>query len=489
LTVHTKFVSDTFITVVASGLQRLRGIVLIPLFTKVLGGEVFGIWNQISVTVALFASVTEMNLHSALVRFGSGVDDKKELAQIYYKLFFLASGFSLVIVFLLISHADVVSMYVLGDVDYRQLFKVGLFLVIFQVMLSLELNYFRTIQRIAFFSTAGPITSLLELGTLALGIWSGLSLLQLLILLLLVDGGIVMILFVWIAREIGIVWPSWTRIGESLKFALPGVPLMASVWVFTYSDRYFLGHYFGPLVVGSYALAYTISDALMFFQGPVSRVLFPTASKLYNEGQGHEAWRLIHYSNKYFLSLAIPGLIAMSLFQKELYHLFWNTSSPVPSLMLIPAIGAGIILYGAFLVYSQAFYLLKKTHHLAMLWGAAAVANVLMNIPVVPRFGAVGAAITSLVSYALLFLGSYVIIRRSVIRTGQSKILLKLILATGILLVPFLIPGGVSVSLVLGAFVTCCFAFFFLLWRFSFFSNKEFLFLRQLVQAAFARKV
>jgi len=108
------------------------------------------------------------------------------------------------------------------------------------------------------------------------------------------------------------------------------------------------------------------------------------------------------YSLKYFLMLAIPSAFGLSVLARPLLYIL-STPEFVPiGSLVVPFVAAGYLLSGVFVVFSQAFVLTKKTRPIGILWLAAALLNLGLNIALVPRFGILAAAAATLVSYTLV---------------------------------------------------------------------------------------
>ena len=62
-------------------LITLSGILLIPILTKTLSIEEYGIWAQIMVTIGLVPSIVMLGLPYTMVRFLAGAEKKREYSR------------------------------------------------------------------------------------------------------------------------------------------------------------------------------------------------------------------------------------------------------------------------------------------------------------------------------------------------------------------------------------------------------------------------
>ena len=68
--------------------------------------------------------------------------------------------------------------------------------------------------------------------------------------------------------------------------------------------------------------------------------------------------------------------------------------------------------YGISYVISVGVYIQRKTSYIPILTTLAALANVGFNIVLIPRYGSMGAAVSTLLAFILLALASYVVNQR-----------------------------------------------------------------------------
>jgi O-antigen/teichoic acid export membrane protein len=84
-------------------LVNLRGLILIPILTKTLGAEGYGLWAQVIVTIALITPLVTLGLSSAMIRFLAAERDKKEIQEGFYSssvLIFFGSVLASAILFI-----------------------------------------------------------------------------------------------------------------------------------------------------------------------------------------------------------------------------------------------------------------------------------------------------------------------------------------------------------------------------------------------------
>jgi O-antigen/teichoic acid export membrane protein len=126
-------------------------------------------------------------------------------------------------------------------------------------------------------------------------------------------------------------------------------------------------------------------------------------SKYYDENNMNEVKTVLRYSLKYFLLLAIPATFGLSLLSKSILTILTTPEIALQGYLITPFIAVSAVLFGTYAVISHIIVLKKKTKITGAIWVMAAILNLGLNIVFVPYIGILGAAITTLIAFALAF--------------------------------------------------------------------------------------
>ncbi len=182
----------------------------------------------------------------------------------------------------------------------------------------------------------------------------------------------------------------------AIPFALAGI----FVKIYSYVDTLFLEAYWPKAEVGHYAVAYKLTYAFQFLPLTFVAALYPGLSAMYARGDKEALQRALHGSLRLMMLISVPLSVGLSVFSDLIPVLFgssYRTAVPilhVLSWVLIP-------IFWDFPLGS----LLNATHRArlkTMSMGIAMVVNVIANALLVPRYGGVGAAYASVISFVLL---------------------------------------------------------------------------------------
>jgi len=101
--------------------------------------------------------------------------------------------------------------------------------------------------------------------------------------------------------------------------------------------------------------------------------------------------------------LSLVSTIALELFFPPAYQ---------ASALIIPIITASYMFYGVYIIFMTGTYIRRKTWYAVVFTTTAALTNVGLNIILIPLYGSMGAAVSTLVAYVLFALIGYVVNQR-----------------------------------------------------------------------------
>ena len=381
----------------------LRGLILIPILTKTLGADAYGIWSIIMVTISLLSPLALLGLTSAMIRFLAAEKDKRKIQEGFYSVIsvvFFAGLLLSLIVFLL---ADSFAITILKDVSAAPLIKIASVVILLQALDLASLEFFRTFGRMKKYSGLMLLQTFAEVGFVAYFVLSGFGLLGAVVSLLISRGIVLLFGASFIFKEIGFRLPKFYGLKDYLKFGLPLVPAALLGWITSSSDRYLIGFFSSPQMVGIYSAAYNIGAIISFFGAPLQIILFPIISKLYEEGKDKEMKTYLAYSLKYFLLFAIPAIFGLSVLSRQLLLIMTSPEFVAQGAVILPIVAVGTLFFGLYgCIFIFILIVEKRTKLIFALVSLSAMINLFLNILFIPVYGITAAAITTLIAYFIL---------------------------------------------------------------------------------------
>ncbi len=481
MSVYKKFTKYVTLIGLINITGQLKGIIVLPIITKLLGAMDFGIWTQLRVTVNLLTPFILLDLPSSIVRFLAAEKNKEEIQEGVYSVLALVFLLASTAALFFIIFSSPISKFFQADAI---LVKIFAFVLIFECINTVMLSVLEAFQEMKKYS-AFIISQLIGELLLIIGfILSGYGLYGVIISLLIIRFITFSFLFAFIYKRIGIKIPTFSPMKKYFHFSLPSLLGSISYWVVAASDRYLIGLFLGVIFVGFYAPAYAIGSVLTFFIIPPTFILSIMLPKSFDENRMDEVKNLLRYSLKYFLLITIPSVFGLSILSKQMLVIFSTNQIADNAYFITPFIALSILFYGIACFLNQILVLAKKTKIIGALWFIAALLNLGLNILLIPRLGIISAALTTLIAYIFVFaLACYFSFKEFQFEI-EWNFIIKSITAS-VLMVFFIIllnPSGllnVLVAIILAALVYTA-----LIFLFKGVTKKEIIFFKNLIQPA-----
>ena len=386
--------------------SRLLSFIFVPFYTSVLSTEEYGTADLISTTVTLLFPFFTLIICEAIMRFAQDEDiDNEQIHTISVVVWSI--GFALLLCLSPIIH------FIKPLKEYYVL----IILYYFTYSLHTNTGYFvRGIEKVKVYSIAGVISTLLTVSLNVLFLLcfkTGISG----YLLSYIIASFIATIYMYVAAGIYKFKLHFkdldrTLLRKMLKYSLPMIPNSASWWVSNSSDRYMLIYFIGVSINGIYSVAYKIPSIISTVTS-----LFVMAWRISAvEDFGTEESRKF-YSQVFDLYITITALMTsgLLLINKPLSHLlyakdFYQAWRYVPLLLVASSFHSFSDYFGT--IYTSAY----RTKMLFYSTIAGAVGNVCLNLILIPKYGAYGAAFATLCSYIIVW----------VIRLVNSRKIMKL---------------------------------------------------------------
>ncbi len=383
--------------------NTLSGIILLPLFTKVLGVHDYGLYVQFTVTLSLIIGFANLGISYATVRFLSGEKDKRQIRDDVYSSFVLIFVSSSVISIIILILSGVISSQLFDGL--RILVYVLSLLIPIECLLWTSVLLFRAFQEIKKFAIISLIRTYLELIIIFSVVINGYGIVYIALSILIFRSALLILIIGSIVRYIGVCVPKFSKSKEYLSFGMPTVIGNLFAWAANSSDRYLIGIILGTSFVGYYNPAYSLGSMITLLMMPINFVLVSVLAKYYDENEMGLVKNIFNYSIKYFLILAIPAFFGISILSHPLLELLTTEQIARESYLVTPFIALGTLFFDiGFGIISFSLYLKKKTKIIMLNWGLTAGLNIALNFILIAKIGITGSAISMLIAYSVGFI-------------------------------------------------------------------------------------
>ncbi|MBY6276607.1 oligosaccharide flippase family protein [Symbiobacterium thermophilum] len=379
----------------ARGLPALVNFLAIALYSRLLTPDEYGTYAVVVAWVSLGNAVFFQWLRLGVLRFlpSSGEHREQLLSTV-------ALGF--VTQVLLTATVCLVLWFHQGSQE-RGLVLVGLVLLWLQAWFELNLELARAELNPVRYGLLSFLKSALGLIVGAGLVFFGFG----------VEGVLIGVIVSNLLPGLWSAFASWTRVRlylvdrkallELVRYGLPLTVTLALAYVVSTSDRLLLDWLRGPSEAGLYAVGYDLaqstSGVLMMV---INLAAYPVVVKTL-ETQGVEAAReQLCNSATILLSVAVPATAGLMLLSANIADAFVGEAFRVEAAAIIPWAALGALISGVKAYHIDlGFQLGKRT--LTQVWSVlgAAISNLVLNVLLIPNYGALGAASSAVIAYGV----------------------------------------------------------------------------------------
>ena len=419
---------NTAVFTIGSFGARIISFLLVPLYTYVLSTSEYGTLDIVTTTVQLLIPVLTLNVQDAVLRFALDSEYKKEdVIRVSLKI-------------------DIISACILGIV-----LLAGNFIHV----LPLTPNYlfFLYISHVAgavnnnltmYLKAKKKVVNLTVWGLINTLVTCLFNLVLLLVLKLGVNGYMISYASGTIIADIGMLTtagvladiknsrPNPTLRRAMLAYGIPLVLNSIAWWINNASDRYILTYFCGTAVNGIYSVSYKIPSILAIIQTIFYSAWSVSAITEYDKDDTDGFIGNVYTA---YGSISIVGCSVIMLFNiaiaKVLYAKdFFQAWEFVPFLLV------GTAFNGLGHFHGSIFSARKLTKEISLTTLIGALTNTILNFIFIPQFGALGAAIATMIGYFSVWIARTIRLRNIIkmrVKWEKHSICLFILVVQGLI--------------------------------------------------------
>ncbi|OGF16956.1 MAG: hypothetical protein A2W00_11000 [Candidatus Eisenbacteria bacterium RBG_16_71_46] len=385
-------------------LPRMTGILTVPIITRLFPPEVFGTYALVMANVAVLNSAALTGIGSSLLRFlPERAGDPEGEGDLLSTLITISLG-----ICVMISVGGLVVLHIFSEPIGRRfevLMAVGFVLFTTNGLFGLVSLVLRSAGKAGIFSTIQLVSGY---GGLALG------LLLVLVFKFGIEGLLIGNVFTGIVG-IGLAWPAAMagrrvvpgRLSRAVLRQIMGFAFYISLgnaayWLLSFSDRWLLRLMRGAEEVGLYAASYDLTGkTTQLFVVAFGLALAPLSIATW-EGSGRRITEhLLAASTRTYILVMLPATVGLSLLARPLISVL-ATPTYVRGAAIVPFIAFAMLLFGLLDIVGRGLTLSKRPDIEARNFLLAGLVNVALNLLLIPRFGIMAAAFSTLCGYIAL---------------------------------------------------------------------------------------
>lgn len=203
---------------------------------------------------------------------------------------------------------------------------------------------------------------------------------------------------------------TWPGVQHMIRSGLPFALVTIFISIYYYIDTVILSMFRSEAVVGLYNAAYRLLEAPLFVIQAFTTALFPAASRMYASDPA-ELRAILARMVKIAGGLGIFVAVVTILIADPLIGLIYGPAyAAAAPLLMVLILSVAIIMPNT--VCGTALRAVGKQSASAWATGFGALLNIALNFILIPHYGAVGAAWTTVSTEGFIFVLYYVMIRR-----------------------------------------------------------------------------
>lgn len=412
--------------------QSLVGFILIPVYTRYLAPASYGRLEILNTILLILTMVLSFGFASAILKVyerdcPNNEERKIALGTMYLFVMPIATAVTL----LCVIFAKFLSPVLLGSIRYVNYIYLILATNLLAVFLSLSFALLRTKEKsktFTLFSFSKFIFVLIlnlffvvKMRWGVFGILVGNLLAQIIIGLFFIPV---------ILREIKLVFSKFL-FSKLWLFGSAIIPASLASWIMDLADRYFLKHYTTMTDVGLYSLGYKIGMLVSMLLVIPFQLAWPTIS--FSAAAKNNVNEIYTKVLTYFTLVGSFFALFLSVFAKPIVKIF---AAPEYFLAhkIIPLIAFSYVLYGIHFVLVPGLHLREKSKYYPVIICVPAVINIILNYLIIPKYGMIGAAATTFISFILVVFLAYFVTSRFYKVIYEWDRILKIIIVVAVIL-------------------------------------------------------
>lgn len=443
-------------------LVRVAALALFPLTARTVGAAGYGAYTQLLTLVVFLVPFAGLGMGGAMVAtFAGRSAARQELRRILLAVLLVSGALGAATTLA----APWLAASLLDDPRGTALFRWSWLLLVAGAVEYVALEYLRARETYRWYLSTQALSAVL--GVLVFGalLLATDDLVRAVAALAATRGATAAVLVVAALRDADTDDPHQRQRGGAAsivalaRFGLPLTVASLGVWLMNAGDRLVIGNVLPAADLGRYSAVYTLAGLTSLATGALFLPAYTRIARAVSSSL--EVGPEIRLFHGYVAVILPPVAVILALLIPDLLLLLGGSEFHVP-VMLAAVLVAGLVLDQWNGLAHYVLVVHGRTLLLQNLWLACGLVNLVANVVVVPRFGLLGAAVVTLVTFASLEVAvfaaatQHVSLRRYYAwsRTLTAVACSSLAAAAAVVVQSVLPPGVVSAALGVFVFVT-----------------------------------
>lgn len=382
-------------------LQKGTAFLLMPLYTLYLDPSAYGVLAIVTAVNGLLGIAFTLGLTGAVTRFYIEYqDDPQRLAEFWGTVLAFVMLLSAVVGGALFLVGDVLLRPIIGAVPFWPYVALGVAATFFQPFFTTFLAVLQTRNQAAHYALVSlahfALTTLLTIALVVLLGWGVVGALS----ATLAAAAVFFVVSLWLLRADLKLCLRWGHLRRGLSYSLPQVPHSLASQTSAITDRIILNGQLGTAAAGLYSVGAMVALIVEVAAQSVNRAYVPLSMAALKSGQPHDLEQLRALGALVVAGFCLLGA-AIGSFGREIVWLLaapaFAGAAPVIPVLVFAGVASAVY----YLLVNVLFFDFAAIRLLPLGTISAAVLNVALALLLVPRFGLLGAASSTLLAQTL----------------------------------------------------------------------------------------
>jgi O-antigen/teichoic acid export membrane protein len=388
---------------------------LLSFFTRVIMARFstqaeYGIYSLVLTVVSICTTISALGLEEGAARsiaYLRGEKGKKNVQDIIFSSIIFALMASTLMIILIFFTSDYLAVKVFNEPSMSFVLQIMAISIPFTVLINIIISIYRGFDKASiktyFNNILRPSIYFLLLGIAVLLNQSFVEMISIYVMSFLIT---FLLLIVYFIKHAPIkLIPKEIHINHNTKkllsFSIPLLTISLLLTIMTWTDTLMLGYFKTAETVAAYNAAHPVANLLSVGINSIGFLYLPITSNLYSNNSIKEIGILNESSTKWCFLITLPIFFMLIVFPEFILNLFYGSEYVTASNVLqVLALG-----FMANSFFGLNYYTLMATGKSRLLMHCSlmsAIANIILNLILIPSFGMLGAAIASAISFTLI---------------------------------------------------------------------------------------
>ncbi|MFC2092090.1 lipopolysaccharide biosynthesis protein [Elusimicrobiota bacterium] len=388
-------------------LPHAVGFLLLPVYSRYLAPDEYGIVSSMTVLTTLFAVFFSLCMERSIYRLYFDYDDKQSKKD-YLGTIFTSTIINSIVLMLLIFFLRKYVGNIFKSIEFSPYYVYAILICFFSLFANIPRIYYQVEERAKKFvmlsvgqfllTTVIVIIFVCYLRKGAVG--------QLEAVLL--SWVIMLPVYLVVTFKITNFTIKKHILVNVLTYSFPLIPTIAASWAINMSNRIFIERYFDMSEVGIYSLGAKLATVGLILISGFDMAYSPYFFRKANEaGDQTNSKKILERSNNLYIAVMLTLVFVIALFSRELVVLLIDHKY-IKAYMITRLILLAYFFLGLSGIVSRSLLQHKKTKQTMYIALIMAAFNVVMNFILIPIFGMYGAAYSTCMTFMIGFTIQYI---------------------------------------------------------------------------------